>query len=204
MKPKISFGIIYSFLLQEVLESMVCISLYTYLLAHQAAFIPSAEAHDTSYFMSRYIWNPEEENVRGASDFDSITETDSPSCSSGSFSAMQDEDVSFCLKYALLTSEKLGPIRLPGLVKIICLILHLKIISYMFYLIKSIQHSYFLYVVLISKIMFYYLKQVDECGNLADFGGGPTLDVKYSFSNFSFKVSFYVAVLDKVAIILSC
>ena len=29
--------------------------------------------------------------------------------------------------------------------------------------------------------------QGDEFGNLAEFGG-PSLDVKYSFSNFSFKV----------------
>lgn len=31
------------------------------------------------------------------------------------------------------------------------------------------------------------LKQGDECGSLADFGG-PALEVQYSFSNFSFKV----------------
>lgn len=50
-------------------------------------FIPSTDAHDTSYFMSRYIWNPEDEHVNGGSDFDDLTET----CSSGSY--IQDEDV---------------------------------------------------------------------------------------------------------------
>ena len=55
----------------------------------QAMFIPSAEALDTSYFMSRYIWNPEDEHCLGVSDFDEITET----CSSGSGSDMLDEDV---------------------------------------------------------------------------------------------------------------
>ncbi|KAJ8752847.1 hypothetical protein K2173_008582 [Erythroxylum novogranatense] len=86
------------------------------LARQKAMFIPSVEAHDTSYFMSRYIWNPEEENVNGASDFDDLTDTCS---SSGSFSNTHDEDG-------------------------------------------------------------------DECGSLADFSG-PTLAVKYSFSNFSYK-----------------
>ncbi|XP_073526065.1 uncharacterized protein [Phyllobates terribilis] len=85
----------------------------------KAMFIPSAEgAFDTSYFMSRYIWNPEDEHFRGASDFDDMTETGS-SCTTASFSNAPDEEG-------------------------------------------------------------------DECGSLADFGG-PNLQVKYSFSNFSFK-----------------
>ncbi|KAK9914085.1 hypothetical protein M0R45_037883 [Rubus argutus] len=83
------------------------------LARQKAMFIPSTDAHDTSYFMSRYIWNPEDEHVNGGSDFDDLTET----CSSGSY--IQDEDG-------------------------------------------------------------------DECGSLADFSA-PTLDVQYSFSNFSFK-----------------
>ncbi|THF98670.1 hypothetical protein TEA_026759 [Camellia sinensis var. sinensis] len=41
----------------------------------QAMFIPSVEALDTSYFMSRYVRNPEDENVGGGSDFDDMTET---------------------------------------------------------------------------------------------------------------------------------
>lgn len=53
-------------------------------------FIPSADAPDTSYFMSRYIWNPEDEHVNGGSDFDDLTDT-----SSGSYSYIQDEDVRF-------------------------------------------------------------------------------------------------------------
>lgn len=55
-------------------------------------FIPTTEAaHDTSYFTSRYVWNPEDENVHGGSDFDVFT--DSYSGSSSSFSNLQDEEV---------------------------------------------------------------------------------------------------------------
>ncbi|CAE6254651.1 unnamed protein product [Arabidopsis arenosa] len=85
------------------------------LARQKAMFVPSAEPQDTSYFMSRYIWNPEDENVHGGSDFDDLTDT----CSSSSFNT-QDEDG-------------------------------------------------------------------DECSSLAEFGNGPNLAVKYSFSNFSFK-----------------
>ena len=60
-----------------------------FLTGMQAMFIPSTEGHDTSYFMSRYIWNPEDEQVHGGSDFDDMTDT----CSSGSLSYVQDEDV---------------------------------------------------------------------------------------------------------------
>lgn len=56
-------------------------------------FIPSSDARDTSYFMSRYIWNPEDDHVHGGSDFDELTETGS----SGSYSNMQDEEVRFIL-----------------------------------------------------------------------------------------------------------
>lgn len=52
-------------------------------------FIPSAETLDTSYFMSRYIWNPEDEHLAGGSDFDDLTD----SCCSGSGSDLVDEDV---------------------------------------------------------------------------------------------------------------
>ncbi|RVW90632.1 putative serine/threonine protein kinase IRE [Vitis vinifera] len=59
----------------------------------KAMFIPSAEsAYDTSYFMSRYIWNPEDEHVHGESDCEDTTETCSGTCSSGSFSNVQDEE----------------------------------------------------------------------------------------------------------------
>ncbi|KAK7312074.1 hypothetical protein VNO77_35637 [Canavalia gladiata] len=62
------------------------------LARQKAMFIPSAEALDTSYFMSRYIWNPEDEHCTGGSDFDEITET----CSSGSGSDLLDEDGDEC------------------------------------------------------------------------------------------------------------
>lgn len=38
-------------------------------------FIPIAESLDTSYYVSRYIGNPEDENVHGGSDFDDLTDT---------------------------------------------------------------------------------------------------------------------------------
>ncbi|KAL6131880.1 hypothetical protein ACLB2K_070253 [Fragaria x ananassa] len=60
------------------------------LARQKAMFIPSTDAHDTSYFMSRYIWNPEDEHVIGGSDFDDLTDT----CSSGSY--IQDEDGDEC------------------------------------------------------------------------------------------------------------
>ncbi|KAK7404232.1 hypothetical protein VNO78_04942 [Psophocarpus tetragonolobus] len=66
------------------------------LARQKAMFIPSAEALDTSYFMSRYIWNPEDEHCLGGSDFDEITET----CSSGSGSDLLDEDGDECASLA--------------------------------------------------------------------------------------------------------
>ncbi|XP_028801718.1 probable serine/threonine protein kinase IRE [Neltuma alba] len=62
------------------------------LARQKAAFIPSAENHDTSYFMSRYIWNPEDEHLTGGSDFDDLTD----SCFSGSGSDFVDEDGDEC------------------------------------------------------------------------------------------------------------
>lgn len=58
-------------------------------------FIPAAEAHDTSYFMSRYIWNVEDDHVVGGSDFEDKTET----CSSRSCSNEHDEDVCCFFRY---------------------------------------------------------------------------------------------------------
>lgn len=49
--------------------------------------------------MSRYIWNPEDEHLHGGSDFDDMTDTGSVSCSSSSYSNMQDEDVSITIEY---------------------------------------------------------------------------------------------------------
>ncbi|PIA50070.1 hypothetical protein AQUCO_01300657v1 [Aquilegia coerulea] len=90
------------------------------LARQKATFIPSAEcAYDTSYFTSRYIWNPEDGNLNAsASDFEDLTETCSLSGSSTYSTQLEEEG--------------------------------------------------------------------DECGNLTEFGG-PNLQVKYSFSNFSFK-----------------
>lgn len=76
------------------------------LARQKAAFIPSAEAHDTSYFMSRYIWNTEEENVLGGSDFDDMAETGS--ASSSSYSYIQDEDGDECGNLADFSTPTLG------------------------------------------------------------------------------------------------
>ncbi|CAM8906040.1 unnamed protein product [Rhodiola kirilowii] len=65
------------------------------LARQKAMFIPTTEtALDTSYFMSRYVWNPEDENVHGGSDFDDLTDTYSGS--SSSFSNLQDEEGDEC------------------------------------------------------------------------------------------------------------
>ncbi|XP_013642173.1 probable serine/threonine protein kinase IRE [Brassica napus] len=69
------------------------------LARQKAMFVPSAEPQDTSYFMSRYIWNPEDENVHGGSDFDDLTDT----CSSSSFTT-QEEDGDECGSIAELAN----------------------------------------------------------------------------------------------------
>ncbi|KAF5480281.1 hypothetical protein F2P56_001043 [Juglans regia] len=58
----------------------------------KAMFIPTVEAHDTSYFMSRYIWNLEDDHRVGGCDHDDLSET----CSSRSFSNEHDEDGDEC------------------------------------------------------------------------------------------------------------
>nr|GMC98444.1 probable serine/threonine protein kinase IRE [Ipomoea batatas] len=62
------------------------------LARRKAAFIPVAEPHDTSYFMSRYIWNPEDEDFNVCSEFDETSEAGSISCSSSSYSNYQDDE----------------------------------------------------------------------------------------------------------------
>lgn len=53
-------------------------------LFFQAAFVPSSDsAMDTSYFTSRYSWNPSDEHVYPASDLDDSSDADSLSGSSG-------------------------------------------------------------------------------------------------------------------------
>ncbi|KAG9452438.1 hypothetical protein H6P81_005342 [Aristolochia fimbriata] len=90
------------------------------LARQKAAFIPSADACDTSYFACRRTWNPTDEDVLACShDYGVKSDSSSVSCSSSPYSYEHDEEV-------------------------------------------------------------------DTCGHLADFGG-PNLQVKYSFSNFSFK-----------------
>ncbi|WKA06924.1 hypothetical protein VitviT2T_024802 [Vitis vinifera] len=75
----------------------------------KAMFIPSAEsAYDTSYFMSRYIWNPEDEHVHGESDCEDTTETCSGTCSSGSFSNVQDEEGDECGNLADFSAPNLA------------------------------------------------------------------------------------------------
>ncbi|KAM5570371.1 putative serine/threonine protein kinase IREH1 [Rosa sericea] len=88
------------------------------LARQKAAFVPSSDsAMDTSYFTSRYSWNPSDEHVYPASDLDDSSDADSLSGSS-SLSNRHDE-------------------------------------------------------------------VVDECGGLAEFESGSSIN--YSFSNFSFK-----------------
>ncbi|XP_059450583.1 probable serine/threonine protein kinase IRE [Corylus avellana] len=62
------------------------------LARQKAMFIPAIEALDTSYFMSRYIWNVEDDHVVGVSDFEDVTET----CSSRSCSNEHEEDGDEC------------------------------------------------------------------------------------------------------------
>ncbi|KAI3690556.1 hypothetical protein L2E82_48647 [Cichorium intybus] len=64
-------------------------------LAMEKTFVPSAETLDTSYFMSRYIWNPEDEHVDGGSDFDDMSDTDS-TCGDSSFGNMLEEEGDEC------------------------------------------------------------------------------------------------------------
>ncbi|KAI3731256.1 hypothetical protein L1987_62444 [Smallanthus sonchifolius] len=65
------------------------------LARQKATFIPSAEALDTSYFMSRYIWNPEDEQVDGGSDFDDMSDTGS-TFGDSSYGNMLDEEGDEC------------------------------------------------------------------------------------------------------------
>ncbi|XP_074281906.1 putative serine/threonine protein kinase IRE [Silene latifolia] len=63
------------------------------LARQKAMFVPAIEgALDTSYFMSRYVWNPEEDHVVGSSDFDYMSESGSDTFSSGSYAADEDGD----------------------------------------------------------------------------------------------------------------
>ncbi|XP_060203426.1 probable serine/threonine protein kinase IRE isoform X2 [Lycium barbarum] len=78
------------------------------LARQKATFVPSADAHDTSYFMSRYIWSPEDENVNGGSDFYELSESGSATCSSSSYSNLQDEEGDECGNLADFSTPSLN------------------------------------------------------------------------------------------------
>ncbi|KAJ8536695.1 hypothetical protein K7X08_035096 [Anisodus acutangulus] len=78
------------------------------LARQKATFVPSADAHDTSYFMSRYIWNPEDENVNGGSDFYELSESGSATCSSSSYSNLLDEEGDECGNLADFSTPSLN------------------------------------------------------------------------------------------------
>ncbi|KAL3343471.1 hypothetical protein AABB24_027151 [Solanum stoloniferum] len=67
------------------------------LARQKAAFVPASEnALDTSYFTSRFSWNPSDERVYAASEFEDSTDNDSVSDSSSCLSNHHDELVDEC------------------------------------------------------------------------------------------------------------
>lgn len=65
--------------------------LFVIFLFSQAAFVPSSESVlDTSYFTSRFSWNPSDEHVYAASEYDD-SESGSTSGSSSCLSNRHDE-----------------------------------------------------------------------------------------------------------------
>jgi hypothetical protein len=62
----------------------------------QAAFVPSSDsAFDTSYFTSRYSWNPSDENILEGYELENSSDDGSVSGSSSCVSNRQDDAVSF-------------------------------------------------------------------------------------------------------------
>lgn len=121
----------------------------------QAAFVPSSEsALDTSYFTSRYSWNPSDNQVM-ASEEDS-SDGDSMSGSSSCLSNRQDELVP----------------------------------NFFFYKMMGVSLIYYWLLYFVKLTCLWGWRQGDECGGLAEFDSGSS--VNYSFSNFSFKVCLYV------------
>jgi hypothetical protein len=60
----------------------------------QAAFVPSSDsAFDTSYFTSRYSWNPSDGNIYEAYEFEDSSDNGSLSGSSSCVSNRQDDMV---------------------------------------------------------------------------------------------------------------
>ncbi|KAK2973223.1 hypothetical protein RJ640_004233 [Escallonia rubra] len=67
------------------------------LARQKAAFVPASEsALDTSYFTSRFTWNPSDEHVYAASEFDDSTDNGSMSGSSSCLSNRHDELIDEC------------------------------------------------------------------------------------------------------------
>ncbi|CAI9286474.1 unnamed protein product [Lactuca saligna] len=84
------------------------------LARQKATFIPSVETLDTSYFMSRSIWNPEDEQVDGGNNFDDMSDTGS-TFGDSSFGNMLEEEVNALLSYLEIDNhEGLVMEHLPG------------------------------------------------------------------------------------------
>nr|XP_043633754.1 probable serine/threonine protein kinase IRE [Erigeron canadensis] len=78
------------------------------LARQKATFIPSGDTLDTSYFMSRYIWNPDDEHIDGGSDFDEMSEVDNTSCDDSSHSNIVDEEEDECSNLAEFSAPLLN------------------------------------------------------------------------------------------------
>ncbi|KAI4383069.1 hypothetical protein MLD38_008949 [Melastoma candidum] len=77
------------------------------LAMQKAMFIPAAEPQDTGYFMSRYIWNPEDETIDGGSDFDGLSDTCSIFSTDGSVCYLPDEEGDECGSLADFSNDGL-------------------------------------------------------------------------------------------------
>lgn len=58
------------------------------------------------------------------------------------------------------------------------------------------------YIILLFSPNLYCLQQVDECGSMEDFTS-RTISVKYSFSNFSFKVQLFIFLILTSSLVCS-
>ncbi|RRT47783.1 hypothetical protein B296_00044115 [Ensete ventricosum] len=77
---------------------IICLKLTVLLLPIlQAAFVPSSDnAFDTSYFTSRFSWNPSDEQIYEASEFEDSSDNGSISGNSSCLSNPHDELVCEC------------------------------------------------------------------------------------------------------------
>lgn len=79
---------------------------FVVILFSQAAFVPSSESVlDTSYFTSRFSWNPSDEHVYAASEYDD-SESGSTSGSSSCLSNRHDELVLYCRILPVLQNQE--------------------------------------------------------------------------------------------------